>query len=480
MFPPGVLLFAHLNMPFPGCLHSCPSTCLLQAALAWHTCIQQRRPWAAPALLPPRRCGVRQPPPPQRRRGVPQPPRSFMSSLDVPSLVPGWLMPSWLSPEPGSPRDAVRRARLKQLLEMLTASRREPALALPLPPDEALAAGGGADDAGGGPLDVSHSASNAVPFHSPTGGAAAPGALGGLGGGAAGCACRAEQAWQVLPWLYCAEGRMDFAAMESLASQLALSGLQLLDVSRYVAASTSSAGHWHNGWGGHIRWAGPQALPSPVVAAAAALRRMELRRGGALSQLPDIEGKVVSGGCRPLHRTPRYTLPRKAAASGVLAAAWEALACLLSPRSTAHPNVCSARVPFSNAPARPLPLWPPSPPLQVVLAFHPQHRQLAAETLALYLHAYMGVSGREAVQAAGHAVGTSPLESTLRQSLEELAVIADGWYRRVTLAWPYGGGHVEIVGEAGVWWARQGAAGGGWVAVQGSPGFCHRGAGRCC
>ncbi|EFN55783.1 expressed protein [Chlorella variabilis] len=306
-----------------------------------------------------------------------------MSSLDVPSLVPGWLMPSWLSPEPGSPRDAVRRARLKQLLEMLTASRREPALALPLPPDEALAAGGGADDAGGGPLDVSHSASNAVPFHSPTGGAAAPGALGGLGGGAAGCACRAEQAWQVLPWLYCAEGRMDFAAMESLASQLALSGLQLLDVSRYVAASTSSAGHWHNGWGGHIRWAGPQALPSPVVAAAAALRRMELRRGGALSQLPDIEGKVV------------------------------------------------------------------------VLAFHPQHRQLAAETLALYLHAYMGVSGREAVQAAGHAVGTSPLESTLRQSLEELAVIADGWYRRVTLAWPYGGGHVEIVGEAVGGWEKR-------------------------
>lgn len=41
------------------------------------------------------------------------------------------------------------------------------------------------------------------------------------------------------------------------------------------------------------------------------------------------------------------------------------------------------------------------------------------------------------------------MQATLRQGLEELALIADGWYRRVTLAWPYAGGHVEIVGDAG-------------------------------
>lgn len=35
---------------------------------------------------------------------------------------------------------------------------------------------------------------------------------------------------------------------------------------------------------------------------------------------------------------------------------------------------------------------------QVVLTFHPQYRQLAAETLAIYLHAYLGLSGREAVE----------------------------------------------------------------------------------
>lgn len=39
----------------------------------------------------------------------------------------------------------------------------------------------------------------------------------------------------------------------------------------------------------------------------------------------------------------------------------------------------------------------------------------------------------------------------MRGYLEELAVIADGWSRRVNLAWPYAGGHVEVVGEAGAW-----------------------------
>lgn len=36
--------------------------------------------------------------------------------------------------------------------------------------------------------------------------------------------------------------------------------------------------------------------------------------------------------------------------------------------------------------------------LQVVVAYHPHQRQLAAETLALYLHIYHGVSGQEAVE----------------------------------------------------------------------------------
>lgn len=53
-------------------------------------------------------------------------------------------------------------------------------------------------------------------------------------------------------------------------------------------------------------------------------------------------------------------------------------------------------------------------------------------------------------QAAGAATGSSPVQATLRTYLEELALLADGWFRRVTLAWPYAGGHVEIVGEAGV------------------------------
>jgi hypothetical protein len=91
----------------------------------------------------------------------------------------------------------------------------------------------------------------------------------------------------------------------------------------------------------------------------------------------------------------------------------------------------------------------------VVLAYPPQQRQLAAETLALYLHVYHAVSGQEAVEAAGAATGSSPVQATLRSYLEELALLADGWFRRVTLAWPYAGGHVEIVGEAVGGWEQR-------------------------
>lgn len=213
--------------------------------------------------------------------------RSFMGSLDVPSVLPGWLMPSWLAPESGSPRDAARRQRLRELRKLLAAAQQQPPLVLPPALDDGCAAEEGGSSPGS--LDLAHSASNAVPFHS-----GSP-ALSSLSGAAAGGACRAEEARQVLPWLFAVEGRLDFAAMEGLASQLALGGLQLLDVSRYVSASSAVSGGWHSGWGSHIRWAGRQTLPSPVVASAAALRRMEVRRGGALAQLPEVDGKAVSG-----------------------------------------------------------------------------------------------------------------------------------------------------------------------------------------
>lgn len=303
-----------------------------------------------------------------------------MPSIDVPCLVPSWIMPAWLSDAPTSPREALRRQRLQTLRSELAAARRVPALPLPPPPaEEAL--GSTAEDGG---VDLTHSASNAVPFT--TSGSAATTCSGAAAptGGAAVAPTRADAARQVLPWLFAVEGRLDLSAMETLASQLALSNLQLLDVSRYLcAASAAPGGHWASGWGSHVRWAGPQALPSPAVAAAAALRRMELRRGGALGALPNIDGKAV------------------------------------------------------------------------VLAYPPQQRQLAAETLALYLHVYHGVSGQEAVEAAGAATGSSPVQATLRTYLEELALLADGWFRRVTLAWPYAGGHVEIVGEAVGGWEQR-------------------------
>lgn len=216
-----------------------------------------------------------------------------MPSIDVPCLVPSWIMPAWLSDAPTSPREALRRQRLQTLRSELAAARRVPALPLPPPPaEEAL--GSTAEDGG---VDLTHSASNAVPFT--TSGSAATTCSGAAAptGGAAVAPTRADAARQVLPWLFAVEGRLDLSAMETLASQLALSNLQLLDVSRYLcAASAAPGGHWASGWGSHVRWAGPQALPSPAVAAAAALRRMELRRGGALGALPNIDGKAVSCG----------------------------------------------------------------------------------------------------------------------------------------------------------------------------------------
>lgn len=225
-----------------------------------------------------------------RGRQAQQQPRAFMGSLD---LVPGWLMPSWMAPEPSGPRDEVRQQRLRMLRHLLKASSRAPALPLPPPPGEDGAMPP-ADDvgAGAGALDITHSASNAVPFTA--GGGAAPSSLTVALNGGASSVCRAEEVCTVLPWLFAAEGRLDFSAMEHLASQLALSGLQLLDVGRFAAAASSSNGHWHSSWGSHVRWAGPTALPSPAVAAAAALRRMEVRRGGALRGLPEVEGKAVS------------------------------------------------------------------------------------------------------------------------------------------------------------------------------------------
>lgn len=213
-----------------------------------------------------------------------------MPSLDVPSLVPSWVLPAWLSDAPTSPRDALRQQRLQVLRRELAVSRRVPALPLPPPPAED-ALGSTAEDGG---VDLTHSASNAVPFTTGGSSAATCSAAVAASSAAAAAAARADAARQVLPWLFAVEGRLDLSAMETLASQLALSSLQLLDVSRYLsAASAAPGGHWASGWGSHVRWAGAQALPSPAVAAAAALRRMELRRGGALGALPNIDGKAV-------------------------------------------------------------------------------------------------------------------------------------------------------------------------------------------
>lgn len=140
-----------------------------------------------------------------------------MSSLDLPTLVPSWAMPSWMLDAPASSSEAKRQARLRTLRQELHSARRSPVLVpLPPPPDDGPAGGPGGGDEG--PV-LGAGASNAVPFTASGGGNS--------GTAAPTCASRAEEARQVLPWLYAVEGRLDLAAMEALASQLALSGLQV-------------------------------------------------------------------------------------------------------------------------------------------------------------------------------------------------------------------------------------------------------------
>eukprot|EP00887_Chlorella_sp_A99_P007796 scaffold20.g7796.t1 len=93
----------------------------------------------------------------------------------------------------------------------------------------------------------------------------------------------------------------------------------------------------------------------------------------------------------------------------------------------------------------------------VLLSAAPEQGALAAEALALFFHLYCCMGLEEAAQAAGQAVpaGGPPPLPALRVQVRELAVAFRGWTQRVTLAWAYDAGHVDVVGDAaGSWDAR--------------------------
>lgn len=59
------------------------------------------------------------------------------------------------------------------------------------------------------------------------------------------------------------------------------------------------------------------------------------------------------------------------------------------------------------------------------------------------------------LQEAGKSLGAPVDPDALLPCLEELVLAVAGWQRRVRLVWPYGGGRVELSGEAVGGWDRK-------------------------
>lgn len=98
----------------------------------------------------------------------------------------------------------------------------------------------------------------------------------------------------VLPWgLFAAPGHLDKSSVEHIASELALSRLQIIDLPRTMLYSACSGleGPWK--LADEVAWVGSRLLPSPAVSAAASLHRLAHRCGGATSILPQHGGTAA-------------------------------------------------------------------------------------------------------------------------------------------------------------------------------------------
>ena len=104
----------------------------------------------------------------------------------------------------------------------------------------------------------------------------------------------------VLPWgLFAAPGHLDKTSAEYLASTLALSRLQIIDLPRIMLHSACSGmdGPWK--LADEVAWVGSSLLPSPAISAAATLHRLSHRCGGAASVMPHYGGTAAVLTYRP-------------------------------------------------------------------------------------------------------------------------------------------------------------------------------------
>ncbi len=103
----------------------------------------------------------------------------------------------------------------------------------------------------------------------------------------------------VLPWLFASPGHLHKDGAEYLASQLALSRLQIVDLPHIMLASACSASKSHWKLAPDIAWVGAQSFPSPAVTAAATLHRIAHRCGGAANPPPLVGGTTAVLTYRP-------------------------------------------------------------------------------------------------------------------------------------------------------------------------------------
>ncbi|KAH7622488.1 hypothetical protein NADE_005073 [Nannochloris sp. 'desiccata'] len=223
--------------------------------------------------------------------------RTYEPSNSV-SLVPAWL--AWpfllpLPPDPTGKKISRRQDHAQKIRNMLSASRNAPLISLPEfkgQLDQSITSVDASIDIRGEDLPESGvqqqgALSNALPF------TYIPGPEGStITSTRDGCIIQdellapippAKELRVVLPWLFASPGHLEKDAAEFLASQLALSRLQVIDLPHIMLSSacSTSKGPWK--LASDIAWVGSKNFPSPAVTAAATLHRVAHRCGGAAS-----------------------------------------------------------------------------------------------------------------------------------------------------------------------------------------------------
>lgn len=84
----------------------------------------------------------------------------------------------------------------------------------------------------------------------------------------------------------------------------------------------------------------------------------------------------------------------------------------------------------------------------VLFFYHPEDRELAGQSLALFLHLHGNLSPKEAIAAATTVTRATIEENSLTRAIQGINAAVDGFLKKEIINWPYAGGQVEAVGDA--------------------------------